>query len=47
MGVDFSGSHRAMDAKQHKESYSAFVNLTIATCVVVVVVLVGMAIFLV
>ena len=47
MGVDFSGSHRAMDAKQHKETYSWFIKLTIATCAVVIVTLVGMAIFLV
>ena len=47
MGVDFSGSHRAMDSKQHKESYSAFVKLTIGTCVIVVVILVGLAVFLI
>ncbi|MDA7947164.1 MAG: aa3-type cytochrome c oxidase subunit IV [Hyphomicrobiaceae bacterium] len=46
MGVDFSGSHRAMDSKQHKETYSWFIKLTVATCVIVVVVLVGMAAFL-
>ncbi len=47
MGVDFAGSHRAMDSKQHKESYSWFMKLTIGTCVLVVVVLVGMAVFLI
>lgn len=46
MGVDFAKSHRAMDVKQHEESYSSFVKLTVATCVLVIVILVGMAFFL-
>lgn len=46
MGVDFSGSHRSMDTKQHKETYDSFIKLVVATCVVVIVTLVGMAIFL-
>jgi aa3 type cytochrome c oxidase subunit IV len=46
MGVDFSKSHRAMDARQHEQSYSAFLKLLIATCVLVIVILGGMAAFL-
>ena len=46
MGVDFSGSHRAMDTNQHSETYNWFIKLCIATCVVVIVTLVGMAVFL-
>ncbi len=46
MGVDFAGSHRAMDTKQHSGTYSWFIKLVIATCVVVIVTLVGMAVFL-
>ena len=46
MGVDFSKSHRAMDTRQHEGSYSAFLKLLTATCVIVIVTLVGMAAFL-
>lgn len=46
MGVDFSSSHSAMDARQHEQSYSAFIKLAIATCLLVIVTLAGMAIFL-
>lgn len=46
MGVDFSKSHRAMDVKQHEETYSAFIKLTVATVVLCIVILVGMAVFL-
>ena len=46
MGVDFSSSHRAMDARQHKQSYTAFIKLAIASCVFVIMTLVGMAVFL-
>lgn len=46
MSIDFSKSHRAMDVKQHEETYSAFIKLTVATVVLVVVILAGMAIFL-
>ena len=46
MGVDFSKSHRAMDTRQHQESYSAFIKLLMAGCVVVIVTLVSMAAFL-
>lgn len=46
MSVDFSKSHRAMDVKQHQDTYSAFIKLVLATIAVVIVTLVGMAIFL-
>lgn len=46
MGVDFSSSHRAMDARQHERSYAAFIKLAIATCVFVIVTLAAMALFL-
>ncbi len=46
MGVDFSKGHRAMDARQHQETYSDFIKLVIASCVLVVVILAGMATFL-
>lgn len=46
MGVDFSKSHRAMDVKQHEETYSAFVKLVVATIGLCIVILVGMAVFL-
>lgn len=47
MGVDFSKSHRAMDVNQHEETYSAFIKLCVATCASVIVILIGMAVFLV
>ncbi|MHA1165033.1 MAG: aa3-type cytochrome c oxidase subunit IV [Alphaproteobacteria bacterium] len=46
MGVNFSKSHRAMDTRQHEETYSSFIKLMVAGCVVVIVTLVGMAAFL-
>ncbi len=46
MGVDFSRSHSAMDARQHEQTYSGFIKLAIASCIVVAVTLGGMAIFL-
>lgn len=46
MGVDLTKSHRAMDSKQHEYTYSAFIKLIVATCLVTIVTLVGMAIFL-
>jgi len=46
MGVDFSSSHRAMDARQHEQTYSGFIKLAIATCAAAALTLAGMAIFL-
>ena len=39
MGVDFSKSHRAMDARQHLETYSAFNKLLVSVCIMVIVTL--------
>lgn len=46
MGVDFSKSHRAMDTRQHEQTYTAFIKLIIAGCILAVMTLAGMAIFL-
>lgn len=46
MGVDFSKSHRAMDANQHTETYSSFIKILVASSAVVIVTLVGLAAFL-
>ncbi|MFQ5625256.1 MAG: aa3-type cytochrome c oxidase subunit IV [Methyloligellaceae bacterium] len=46
MGVDFSSSHHAMDARQHQQTYSAFIKLTIASCIMAALMLAGMAVFL-
>jgi Ni,Fe-hydrogenase I cytochrome b subunit len=46
MGVDFSSSHRAMDVKQHEETYSAFIKLVVGVGALCIVILVGMALFL-
>ncbi len=46
MGVDFSSSHRAMDARQHKQTYSAFIKLVIVTCISVAGTLAAMAVIL-
>jgi hypothetical protein len=46
MGIDFSRSHRAMNVRQHEETYSAFTKLVASTCALVIFVLIGMAIFL-
>ncbi len=35
-----------MDARQHEQTYAAFIKLAIATCVFVIVTLAGMAVFL-
>ena len=46
MGVDFSRGHRAMDARQHRETYSDFTKLVGAAVTLVIVILAGMATFL-
>lgn len=46
MGVDLSRSHHAMDIRQHEGTYSGFIKLMTALCVVVIVTLVGLAVFL-
>lgn len=47
MSIDTSGGHPAMDYKQHTETYSVFVRGTVILVVGVVLLLAGMAIFLV
>ena len=46
MAVDFSKSHRAMDTRQHEQTYSAFIRIVIASCILAAMTLAGMAIFL-
>ncbi len=46
MGVDFTNSHRAMDVQQHEGAYAGFVKLVITLCLMVILTLVGMAVFL-
>lgn len=46
MIIDFSKSHRAMDTRQHEQTYSSFIKLVTATALFVIVTLVGMAAFL-
>lgn len=46
MSVDFTKSRRAMDRRQHEQTYSNFLKLLIATTVLSIVVLAGMAVFL-
>ena len=46
MGVDFSGSHSAMDTKQHERTYVLFVRFAIFCALAVAAVLSLMAIFL-
>lgn len=46
MGVDFSNAHRAMNAQQHLATYAAFTKIMIFGCVIVMLTLVGMALFL-
>ena len=47
MGVDFSDGHEAMDYDEHKGTYSLFVKGTIYLTAIVVLILIGMAIFLI
>ncbi len=46
MGVDFTNSHRAMDVRQHEGAYAGFVKLVVVLCAMVIMTLVGMAVFL-
>lgn len=47
MSVDFSGSHKAMDPREHERTYSAFVRWTTIFTAHIVVILVVMALILV
>ena len=46
MGVDTSRGHKAMDYKEHEQTYELFTKLTLWGTVAVVVLLILMAIFL-
>lgn len=46
MGIDTTGGHEAMDYKEHVRTYTGFVRLTIASIVFLVLLLAGMAFFL-
>lgn len=47
MGIDYSGGHEAMDYDEHRSTYSMFIKGTIWLTAIVVLILIGMAIFLV
>ncbi len=47
MSVDTSGGHPAMDYKEHTRTYEGFIRATIITMVLIVLLLIGMAAFLV
>ena len=47
MGIDYSSGKESMDYPAHEKTYKGFIKLTIATVILVVLILVGMALFLV
>ena len=47
MTIDTSGGHTDMDYREHQRTYNGFVRATIILTVIVVVILAGMAYFLV
>ena len=47
MSVDTSGGHPAMDYKEHERTYAGFIRGTIIGTVLCVLILVGMAVFLI
>ncbi len=46
MGVDFSDSHPAMDKAEHQTTYDGFVMGVKVSCILSVLLLIGMAVFL-
>jgi hypothetical protein len=46
MSVDTSGGHPAMDYAEHQRTYQAFVRGTMTVVALIVLLLIGMAIFL-
>jgi hypothetical protein len=46
MSVDTSGGHPAMDYAEHQRTYQGFVRGSVTGIVLVVLVLIGMAVFL-
>lgn len=47
MSVDTTGGHPDMDYAEHKKTYAAFIRFTVISIVCLVVLLSGMAFFLV
>ena len=47
MSLDTTGGHPAMDYNEHTRTYDGFIRGTIALCVFVALLLLGMLIFLV
>lgn len=47
MAVDFSASHKVMDAREHERTYKGFVRGTVGCTLVILATLALMAIFLV
>lgn len=47
MGVDTEGGHAAMDYNEHMRTYTGFIRFTIASIIFLVLLLAGMAYFLV
>lgn len=47
MGIDYSGGHEAHDYDEHRNTYDLFIKGTIYLTVIVVLILIGMALFLV
>jgi hypothetical protein len=46
MTIDTSGGHHAMDYREHERTYRGFVRGTMILATIVIVILAGMAIFL-
>lgn len=46
MSVDMSGSHPEMDVEEHKTTYDGFIKASIASIVLIIITLIGMAFFL-
>lgn len=47
MSIDTSNGHPAMDYTEHKRTYAAFIRFTQISIVLLVLLLIGMAVFLV
>ena len=47
MSIDTSGGHPAMDYREHVRTYNGFIRLIVVSIVLLVILLIGMAIFLV
>lgn len=47
MSIDTSGGHSAMDYAEHQRTYSGFIRFTQISIVLLVLLLIGMAYFLV